>query len=359
MQEKLHPYQVTIVVYMIQIGITIITLPRISAETFGTNGWIGVIIVSLLVVVNILAIGLVFFYSNGKSIFKILDEGLPQFLLRPFYLFLALLWSTLGVLIAKDFELQLNLFFYPTRTAYIYVLMSLFFTYWLVRRGIYHIAKASVVFFAVILMTLLLGFLLPEFRFTRLTPFVFKGDKELFKGGIQVVSAFLGYELTLLFIPYMLKPKTAVKSVLLGHAIVTFVYVSTCFVAFGLFSYRQLLNDKFPILTMLEYLEFPFIERVEGFVFHFFILEVIITVIFFYWGADQVLRQAIPKISPRKSILSLIIVSFCISLFVNGSLEVDKWLLGLGFAEAIIAVLLPTLLLLTLGISHLRQKQNI
>ncbi|MDX8366667.1 GerAB/ArcD/ProY family transporter [Cytobacillus sp. IB215665] len=355
MQEKLQPHQIFALIYMCQISVGIFSLPRITAEAFGTNGWLGIGIVSVFFVVNIILIGLVFSFGKGRTIFNIMDI-LPKFLLCPFYICVALLYGALGILIAKNFQLILSMLYYPNMSILFVVLMAIL-TYWLVRRGIYHIAKATVVFFSTILIALLLGFHIPEFSFTRLTPFIFEGEKELLMKGNQVGLHFLGVEIALLFIPYISKLSTAMRPILFAHLLLTFIYLATCFISFGFFSFEQLINDVYPVITLLEYVEFPIVERVEGFVVNLFMFEVLVTIVLFFWGADQFLQQALPKIPPRLSILCLLLVSSLITAFINTRSELELWIYWLRSGELLIAMLLPIILLILIGVHHLYRKK--
>ncbi|MEI5909313.1 GerAB/ArcD/ProY family transporter [Bacillus spongiae] len=359
MQEKLHSYQVLMLLYMIQIGVGIFSIPRLTAEAFGTNGWSGILIVSIILFINILLIGLVFHFGKGRTIFQLMNDVLPKFISRPLYVCLALLFSALAVIIARDFELLILMLYYPTMPKSVFILITLFISYWLVRGGIVHIGKFAVIFFSTILIAFLLGFHIPEFEFKRLSPFFFEGEKDLLRSGLRVAFAFLGYELSLLFVPYMAKNQSLIKPLVYAHLLLSFIYLVTCFIAFGFFSFNQLLNDMFPVITMLEYVEFPFMERTENFVTHLFIGEILITIVSFYWGADQFLRQAMPNISPRISIASLLLLSFGFSFFVQIARSVEEWLFILRSMELIVAILLPLLLLFLMWIIKLRHKDKV
>ncbi|MEI5906857.1 GerAB/ArcD/ProY family transporter [Bacillus spongiae] len=356
MGERLQPYQVIMLLYMIQIGVGIFSLPRMTAETFGTNGWIGLILISLLVTLNILLIGLVFYYGKGRSIFQIIDDNLPKFLSFLLYIAIAILWSSLAVFIAKDFELLILMLYYPTLPESVFIILALYIAYRLTRGGIIHIAKTATIFFSTILIVFILAFHIPEFSFERLTPFIFSGEKELLNGGLNLYFSFLGYELSLLFIPFMAKNNTPFKPMLYAHFLLTFIYLITCFMAYGFFSFEQLLHESFPVLSMFEYVELPFLERTENIITHFFIWEVFATVVAFFWGADQMVRQALPKLSPKVSIISLLLLSFTISLTVDIVRDVEKWIFLLRSMELLVAVTLPILLLILIGLSKIRKN---
>ncbi|WP_420871892.1 GerAB/ArcD/ProY family transporter [Cohnella rhizosphaerae] len=60
------------------------------------------------------------------------------------------------------------------------------------------------------------------------------------------------------------------KGVLAGHAIITSTYLLTIAISFGFFSFEEVKILQFPVIHTLEYIEIPFINRVENLVFPFF-----------------------------------------------------------------------------------------
>ncbi|MGM7682376.1 GerAB/ArcD/ProY family transporter [Cytobacillus sp. Hm23] len=359
MKEGLSTFQVAIMVFMIQTGIDQLSLPRYTAEAFGTNGWIGILIFSVLVILNLILIALVFRFGKDKTIFEILEDVISPILVKPLYVFLALLWSTTGVLVLKYYDLLLRTLYYPTMPSLLFIIFTLVITYWLVRSGIYHIGKTTVVFFGLTIWIVLLFFYLtPEFRILRFTPFIFEGEKKIIDGGFGVLDAFLGYELVILIIPFMMKKKSAFKALIFGNIITTFIFLVNCFVAYGYFSYDQLVNDTYPFITMIEYFQLPFFQRLDGFIVSLYFLRVLITIVVYYWSADLVLRHAVPSIKPRYTLLFLIILTFCLSFIPNLSRELDEWDIWLGLIEGVVSIALPVFLLLLLSISHVIKKRK-
>ncbi|WP_160647682.1 GerAB/ArcD/ProY family transporter [Chengkuizengella marina] len=360
MKEKLHPFQIAVLIYMIQSGITIFSLPRIAAGAFGTNGWIGVAIISIIPMINILLIALVFHYGKGRSIFEIFEDLVPKVLLRPFFLCLAFLWCMLGILVGKNFGLLFKMLYLPELSPTVYLIFTLIFVYFLVSKGLYQIGKTTIIFFFMTIWSVsIMALYIAEFKLDRLTPFIFKGEKELLTQSFEILNAFLGYEIIILIFPYILKSRASIKAMFYGNLFTTFViYVPICFIAFGVLSFDQLKNETFPVLTLFEYIEFPFIERIESLIFSLFSLKALITVVMFYWAGDQVFRYSIPQIKPKVSIVILIIISFGISYIPQFLLDVGNWLKWIGRIEAVIAMLLPIILLLIIGITTIKRKRN-
>ncbi|MBW3113432.1 MULTISPECIES: GerAB/ArcD/ProY family transporter [Bacillaceae] len=356
MKEKLHPFQVALLIYMIQSGVTLFSIPRLSAEAFGTNGWIGIVILFGIVTLNILLIGLVNKYGNGQSLFMIIENIFPKWLFVPFYLFLSIIFTLLATLVTKKYILLLQMLFFRDTPSIIFVGMFFILSFFLLKGCIYEIGKATVIlFFMTIWTMLLLTFHLSEFSFTRMTTFMMKGDKDLFSGGLNVFSAFLGYELSIFLIPYVRKNFT--KGVFFGNAITSFIYISVSFVCYGFFSFEYILHDLYPVISLIEYVKFPFVERVENLIFTLFALKVLITVVMYLWASKELISHSFQKLRPNFISLLLLTVGTLISFIPDIIREVDQWLTMLTYFDIGIAFLLPIFLLLLIGLNKVKQKK--
>ncbi|NMH68713.1 GerAB/ArcD/ProY family transporter [Bacillus sp. RO3] len=356
MKEKLHPFQVALLIYMIQSGVTLFSIPRLSAEAFGTNGWIGLFFLVGIVMLNILTIGLVYKWGKGQSIFIIIENVFPKWLFVPLYLFISVVFTLLATLVTKKYILMLKMLFFRDTPSIIFVGMFFLLSFFLLRGCIYEIGKANVLlFFLTIWTMLLLTFHLSEFSFTRMTTFIMEGEKDLLKGGLNVFAAFLGFELSLFLIPYV--QKNFIKGVFLGNTITSFIYISVSFVCYGFFSFEYLLNDLFPVITLIEYVKFPFVERVENLIFTLFALKVLITVVMYLWASKELISHSFPKLKSNFISFSLLMIGTLISFIPDIIREVDQWLEWLTYLDIGIAILLPIMLIAFIGLHKVKQKK--
>jgi spore germination protein (amino acid permease) len=348
-EEKLYPFHIAILIYMIQTGVFIMSLPRLLAENFGYNGWLALIAISLLVNLNIYIISLVYRLGKGKSIFQILEGALPKFILYPFYMILIGLWGLTGCMVIKNYVYIFQIVSYNTTHAMLMKLLVDILAFLLVIKGIYNISKAATSFFWItIWMVILLLFFIKDFEWARLTPFLFKGETHFLEGGFIIYTAFLGYELCLLLFPHVDHKKKFFRAVYIGNWITTVTYLVFCFICFGFYSFDQLRNMIYPLLDILSYIRLPFIERIENLLFGFFLFTTIITVVMYAWSAQETLARMVPNIN--KKILAFIIITaaYFISWIPDSLNEVGKWLQYLGYAEIVVAVGLPLLLIFIL-----------
>ncbi|MBO9598079.1 MAG: GerAB/ArcD/ProY family transporter, partial [Cohnella sp.] len=230
-KEALSHAHVLILIYMVQTGITLFSLPQIEAQYFGTNGWLSVVLCSALAAMNILVIGLVYRLGKGKSIFELMEQTLPKWTLTPLYFGLICVWSMLGLMVVKEYVLIFQMMAFPTTHPMLLELVVDLLILYLVTKGIYNIGKAATVFFWLIIwMLLLLFFFFGDFEWSRMTTFLFQGGEGWQHGLIAIATAFLGYELSMLLFPYA-DPKTKlIRATLMGNGLLTFSYLTLCIV---------------------------------------------------------------------------------------------------------------------------------
>ncbi|TLS53786.1 spore gernimation protein [Paenibacillus antri] len=355
MNEKLHPYHTAILIYMIQSGITIFSLPRTIAETYGTNGWVMVFAYAGLATIGIYLISVVHRKGGGESVFNIVESRLPTFATIPLYAALVLLWCLLAGLVCKQYIMILQMVAFPTTSPLAIHSMFGFLLYLLLVKSIYSISKTTTVFFYLsITMMFLLLFHIGDISLVRLTPYVLQGGTWDWRTILDIYAAFLGYELALFLIPYAGERRGFIKGVYAANAFVTFVYFSTTFVALGFFGVTMVKTMKYPILDLLAYVEFPFVERIENVLYSLFLFKILLTALMYLWAALETAKRIVPRANPKWLTVFLIGANLALAVPPTTLQEVEDWL-RIGFeTETLIALALPLLLIALLPLRKRR-----
>lgn len=355
MNEKLHSSQIVFIVYMIQSGVTIFALPRIVAEAYGTNGWVGLIIMSAIVCMNLYFIYLVYKKGDGRSVFEIWEKKITKVLLFPVYFLMIGFSLILAIMITNNYALLIKLMLFKEVHLSVLVSIILIIVLFLLNKGVYNVAKVtSVFFFIIILYVFLIPAVLPDFQFTRMTTHFFKGDLDIWHGSVKVYTAFLGYSIILFLFPFMEKNCRLGRAMYIGHFLTTAIYLFICIVSFGFFSFEQLKNTLYPTLMLLKYVQTPVIERIENVTFSAFLLSTIITTSYYYWLAVEFLKRFFKKANESQLIFSVILLTFIISLFVEKKREIDYLLYIAIYPYIVMSFLLPLLALLALKLDKKR-----
>ncbi|RED51148.1 spore germination protein (amino acid permease) [Cohnella lupini] len=346
MKEKLSCFHAAILVHMTQTGIVIFALPGLLAVQFGTNGWLAVPLYFIVTLINVSLIAIVYRVGEGKSIFDILERSIPKVMLYPLYVFLIGLWSLIGCIAAKKYILLFQLIAFPTTNPMAFKFVIDLLAYALIVKGLYNIAKTATVFFWLIIwMGLFLFYFFGDLEWVTFTPFVFQGGHHDVKTYFDIYAAFLGYELSLLFIGYSDRKTRLVKAIIWGNGITAINYILICLVSFGFFSLPQLKSLFVPLLDLLASIKLPFIERIENLLYGFFLFSTILTIGMYSWSAKEVSQRIFPTVRSRFLAFVIVLLSFIVSFIPKSLYEVDKWLRLLAYLEFWVAFGLPLLLI--------------
>jgi spore germination protein (amino acid permease) len=348
-REKLNRFHIALMVFNTQSGAVLFTLPRLTAHDFGTNGWLMILPMFVLVTLNIMLISAVYRMGRGQSIFDILSASLPRFLLIPLYVLLWGLFSMFGCLVIKQYALIYQMLIFPATSdlilkTFVDVLVVLYIT-----KGIYTMSKANVIFSLLLLLQIpLIVLFVHEFDLSRFTPFWLKEGADMYEGLNNLYGAFLGYELCLFLFPYAEKNKKWLKYIHLGNGITMFVYLLVSIMAYGFFGHHALVHSSFPILDMYAYLRFPFIERIQNFLFSLFLFSIVQTAGMYYWAGQEALAQVFPQIPWKVIVFVSMVATILVGMIPKTLIVVESWSSYFTFVQIGVAFGLPLLLIVLL-----------
>lgn len=360
MREKLNVFHIAILIYMIELDTTVFSQSRVLAENIGTNGWLALIPLSGLASVNLLLYRWVYRAGGGRSAYSLMEAVFPKALLAPAYVVLAVFWIFLGSLIGKNFILISQMLAFQSTNSMLIFLLYCMMLYALLVKDLYSIVKATTIFF---ILSFALNALVPYFyrdwSAMRLTTSVFQGSNtgQTFFGWVEAYMVFVGYELILFLFPYTDKKSKLFKGVFIGHWLITFVYIVAVLVSFGFFSFEELKELQFPLISTLEYLELPFLNRPENLAFTFFIFSNLVSSVMFCFASLTALRQLFPKSKPKLLEGAISAMAFAFGLSSRTLTESDELIQLAYYAEMALAFGMPLALVPTAYIAKRKERR--
>lgn len=359
MKEKLAEFHTMILIYMSQAGVYGYTLAHTLATVFGTNGWLAVLIVAALALVNTGLIAAVYKLGKGKSIFEVMEQSVPAFLLFPVYLPLALFWAVIGGLFMKEYILIMQLISFPSTNPMLFLFSLALLALYLMNKGIYNISKVATVFFILSFwVTFIFFFYHAEFQWSRLTPFVFQeGEPHYFIQGIlEAYPAFLGYEVSLLLFPYTDKKTHLIRATFTGVILISVVYLYYNLFSFGFFSLGQLKMLEFPLLDLFGYVKLPLLERFENFLYGLLLFSTLITYALYGWSSVEVAKRMFGKVKTGVLNVIIIAIGYIVCFYPKVLGDIQHWIKYASFIEIAISFSLPILLIFLLLIQRLKGR---
>ncbi|WP_449538989.1 GerAB/ArcD/ProY family transporter [Ferdinandcohnia sp. Marseille-Q9671] len=315
--KQVSAFFIFFLIHAAQTGITVLRFQGEIAKGAGHEAWVSVLLLGL-------SLHLLFFMmlyiikqstdgdilSFHKDVFgKVVGGGLN--ILMGAYFSLAAITVMYGYIDA------LQIWVFDGILSWEYALLLCFLVYYLVSGGFRVIT--GVAFWGVVLPSVLLLSLLYLLGFAEtsyLSPLLKYGIKDHMISAKEAAPLYFGFETALVYYPFIKNGKKAKKW---GHAALlytTILYTLITIVTFMFFTQGKLQHLKWPTLTMIKIIQFPFLERFE-FIFIFTWLLVIFPVICIYiWSATRTVKHTFPKIKPTFILFCLLAVCF----YVNSNL---------------------------------------
>lgn len=291
-KSKITQFQFILMIFGIQVGIGMLSLPRELALKGGTSSWItiliGGIISTLISIVfvklrekapNLNYIGFFTFYL-GKPIGSIV-----VMLQAIYFLYGGYLALVRAILYIQSYILQ------ETKT-YILLILFLFPTYQLISGGIHLIAKYIEAIFPIACFTLfMLLFTLKDADINFILPIIKDGWLPIFKTIPLTATSFLGIELILVYYPYLKSKEKAIKGVIIGNALTTFTYVFVTIICFVIYSPYEIKMTFEPVIDILSVIEFQYVERLDFILFSLFLMIISKSWVTFIWAGMNGLSE--------------------------------------------------------------------
>lgn len=201
----------------------------------------------------------------------------------------------------------------PNRTITAHIILFMLVAVGIVKRGIKSIARFCILTF--FLTTPLVGILrygIIQGEITHLLPLFNFTSSDFLKATMEGYTSMIGYELLMVYFPYIIHQQKVFKQASLGIWISVFFYTAVSTVSVMHFSEWQLENLLYPVLNLLKAVEFSFIERIDTLALTFYVFLMLTTVSGYLW----VLKECVESIRKKKSQLHVYIIAVVIALVV-------------------------------------------
>ncbi len=252
------------------IGVGVLTMPGVLADTLDTaDGWISIIIAGLMIMV------LIFIYVNlqkhfpGHTFLQFLRQGtLGKWWAFIFSVLFIVYFVTILGFEARVLGIVFDLYLLDRTPSYIIVASIFLVTSYAVSKGISGIIHLNVLFSPIILFVLMgiITFNVQNFELAPLLPVAPKGFVHILKGIPDVVLAFIGIEILFFFMAFMKEDKLSTWPLNIGIAIIMLSYLLVTIFTYFVFSMDESKVVTFGTVELAKEIEIPggFFERVES-----------------------------------------------------------------------------------------------
>jgi len=332
-------------------GTGVIILPRLTAEHANQDGWI------LVILATILACFCMFVISSLGRCFpdKSFYEYTSILVSKPIALVLSLLF-----VIRLIFHMSLTLRIFleivgqsmlPTSPFWVTGLLLLMVSAYGASKGYETRARLAEILIFIIFVPITLVFAVAAFNvdYSNILPIFDTPSPVLARGGLLTLSAFAGIELVLMVNPYITNYKrvrsASIKAVVFLGIVMTLITVVTI-ARFGIYDIN---NQMWPVIQMMDTTNLPgaFVQNQGVLIMSFFIISVFAIVNAGLFFSSLILKSIVKKGNHSWYVLFCMLLTFFASLYPQNMVEVyihsERVFLTFGLS---FMVVVPTILLI-------------
>ncbi|PYZ98210.1 spore gernimation protein GerB [Alteribacter lacisalsi] len=339
-RNQVSPFLVFFLVNAMQIGVGVLGFPTYVASELGADGWIAVILSGIIITVTIFLIFSILKKGGGdilqihcRLFGKVIGNALT------FLLIVYLLGIVLVIL--RTFIEVIQVWIFPDLETWAPSAVYLLLAYYAVVTGFR--AVTGVCFFGVILSLFTYFSLIGPiefFKFRNILPLVTHGPQEFLAGIKTMTLSYLGIGMIFFLYPFISRPHKAVSWAIGANVLTIFMYLFVAFAALFYFSPAQLEKTIWPLLTMWQIIQLPFVERFEFLAIPVWGLVVLPNICLGLWTTSRGLRLLF-KVRQHQVLILLCLMIFCSSVVLETREQIEQLntiVSEIGFYFAIVYV---------------------
>ncbi|CEG28849.1 GerAB/ArcD/ProY family transporter [Bacillus sp. B-jedd] len=315
-KAKVSPFLVFFLIHSAQFGVGVLGFQRIIAKNAGYDAWIAVLIGGLAIHPVMWMIYKMAGIAGGDliSIHQfVYGKTFGRLISLPFIIYFTI-YSTVTL---RTFVQIVQVWMFPDISTFWLGLAFLLLVIYVIGGGFRTIT--GIVFFGIVLTIYLLFifiYTIPNSDYADLLPILTHSYKELGLAAFNMSLTFIGWEIVLVFYPFIKNAPSSLKWAQRAVLFTTLDYVFITIISFGYFSEGQLQRNIWATLSMFKIVQMPFVERFEYIGIATWTLIILPNVCLGLWAASRILKRTY-RIKQKYSIYLLAALSLAIMLLLE------------------------------------------
>lgn len=257
--DSIMSSQVFSLVINVIIGLDILSLPGLLAETVGPDAMWVLVIGCILFLINLWIVIKIITMNPRKNIIEIGDNVVFKYFgtfIAIIFLVYSMLQMSLQIRAFADIVKNFLLFNTPLE---IIMISYLFAVMYVARSGIESIARMSgiILVFSLIPMLVTMIFAIPDLDITTFLPLFRSKYPQIQKGVILSMLTFRGFEFLLIFGVFIKDPHELKKNVMRSGILISCIYIFVVFVTISRFGVIQTRLLLWSVLTLFKSISLP------------------------------------------------------------------------------------------------------
>ncbi|QHW29738.1 endospore germination permease [Paenibacillus rhizovicinus] len=347
--DRIDTLEMAASITSIIVGVGILTLPRLIAETTqSSDGWISIAVAGFILIglgwVLAKYCGLLHvkgFYAFNAKLITAPAAALVTIAISIYFMLYAAYEVRAIANISKQY------LFERTPVEYIALAFLLVVAYGVAgsREGIIRLNLLFLPLVIVIALAVLI-FSIGIINVHDLKPFMVTDWKGLAAGTKQCIFSMIGFEAILFYSTMMKKPKALPKAVAIGLVIPVLFYLTIYIICIGVFTQPALKEIMYPAVELAKEAQIPgeFFERFESVFFTIWVMTIFNTTCMAFDVSIHALDSVLPKVGRMKWLFIICPVIYLICMQPQNALQFSKFSEIISYTGITVGILIPILL---------------
>ncbi|AOY78050.1 GerAB/ArcD/ProY family transporter [Clostridium formicaceticum] len=290
---EISAIQSFVIILNIIVGSGILGLARSVAEVSQQDAWISVLLngffISFIMMIIVYTISKFPKYNFLQYTCCLLGKPLGYFIAIGYSIYAFLVTAV----VIRFLSEMVYTWLLPNTPIYIINFIILITAVYMTRNGLTTLARfAEVLVFLLLPFALLIFIGLPQASLINLRPIGGSGISNILKGILPSFFAFAGYEVLLIYYPYISdKQRPIMKYAVMATLSITVLYTATVLSQIALYGPQEIAQVLYPSINYLTAVDFPVVERTEIFFAIFWTFTVLATIGIQYLAGCIVLQS--------------------------------------------------------------------
>ncbi|GGA23225.1 germination protein GerB [Psychrobacillus lasiicapitis] len=352
-RKQLNGYHVVFLIQNIMIGTGMLSLPQ-DLSSMGYSLALYPLLFGVVASLNLWPMIWICSQYKNENIFGINEKLLGKWIGKSFNLFIVVHLTFFIAGIIDDYMNLIQTTALPEQSTTIPILFFLVVAIYIVNGGIKSIARfCMMAFFLTLPLLYFLRWAIEKGDLSHLLPLFNFNKSEAFEAFRKGYLSILGYELIMVYFPYIANQKKAYKHALIG----VWISIILCFVVTTVsvmyYSEWQLEHVTYSVLHLFKAGELTYIERIDIIGITIWVFLVLTTITGYLWCA----KKGIDSFRSKKKISHVYVITIAIYIILSMpfSKEVKEKIFEAAFQTSYLMLCWPIFLIVV----HLLRKKQV
>ncbi|MDQ0219697.1 spore gernimation protein GerB [Peribacillus cavernae] len=305
--RKVSSFFAMFLVHKMQIGVGLLGFERVIAKNAGYDAWVSILITGFCVNI-VIWMSFRMLHKDGNDLISIHKHLFGKWVGGGLSLYFIVYFVFLTITILRTYTEVIQIWLFPGINVPVLLIIFGLLVYSCVAGGFRIVAGIAFIGLLIGMPLLLLKYFPLQYaNFSNLSPVLDHSVKDLLLSAKAVTLNFLGFELLLMYYPFLDEPRKAEKWAQIGTIFTTAVYLFSAFVSFAYYTQEELAHSIWATLTMWKIVDLPFVERFEYVGVSIWLFEIIPNVCLGVWAASRGVKRLF-AVNQRKSLLFLLFI---------------------------------------------------